>query len=587
MDRLPFKEVWCGDTEFSAPDGERPRVRCLAMTEFYTRRTIHVWLDGEPTPDRPPFDIGPDSLFIAYFASAELGSFLSLGWSLPTHVIDLYTEFKWLICGRDGEPNKPSLVYALDWFGLPSLDVTEKQEMRQLAIRDGPHTPTERNALLDYCGRDVDALIRLLPRMLPKLDLPRAVHRGEFVRAIAWMEHHGVPIDVPTLAQLGEHWGSLRNEMVRRVDAAYGIFDGIHFRADRFGRWLASRGIAWPRLDSGELSLSDGTFRDMVPAHPELQPLQQLRQALAMLHLSDLPVGHDGRNRCLMSPYGSSTGRCTPSTMRFIFGRPSWMRSLIRPERGRALAYVDWSSQEFGIGAILSGDPSMTAAYESGDPYLSFAKRIGLVPDSATKKTHRAERDLAKLTCLATQYGISEITLATRINKPPIYARNLLAAHHAAFRKYWQWTEAAVNTALFRGRLWTRFGWQTHTGANPNPRSLANFPCQANGADMLRLAAGCTCDAGVQLDATVHDALLVEADADDIDTAVDRTRRAMDRASELVLSGFRLRTEAEVIRFPSRYRDDRGSAFFDELLTRLQSRLNPGHRRQEAVPEWG
>jgi DNA polymerase I-like protein with 3'-5' exonuclease and polymerase domains len=248
------------------------------------------------------------------------------------------------------------------------------------------------------------------------------------------------------------------------------------------------------------------------------------------------------------------------------------MRSLIRPEEGRALAYIDWSSQEYGIGAVLSGDPAMTADYEAGDPYLGFAKRIGMVPPGATKATHRAERDVIKAVILGTQYGMGERTLAVRINKPVAYARSLLQAHRTTYRRFWEWSAAAVNLALFGGRLWTRFGWQTHTRREPNPRSLANFVCQGNAADMLRLAAGFLCDAGVQLDATVHDAVLVEAPADAIGGAVDRARRAMDRASELVLYGFRLRTDFEVIAWPDRYRDGRGAAFFEELMGKLAER---------------
>jgi hypothetical protein len=176
---------------------------------------------------------------------------------------------------------------------------------------------------------------------------------------------------------------------------------------------------------------------------------------------------------------------------------------------------------------------------------------------------------------------MGEQTLALRIGKPVAYARDLLRAHRLTYRKFWGWSDAAVNLALFRGRLWTRFGWRTWTrhrkptatdSGDPNIRSLSNFPCQGNAADMLRLAASFVCDAGVMLDATIHDAVLVEADAGDIDVAVDQARRAMDRASELVLYGFRLRTDFEVIHWPDRYRDDRGAAFFDELMHKLEER---------------
>ena len=83
----------------------------------------------------------------------------------------------------------------------------------------------------------------------------------------------------------------------------------------------------------------------------------------------NLAVGADGRNRCLLSPFRSITSRNQPSNAHFIFGPSCWLRSLIQPEPGRAVAYVDWSQQEFGIAAALSGDTAMMEAYTSGDPY--------------------------------------------------------------------------------------------------------------------------------------------------------------------------------------------------------------------------
>jgi DNA polymerase-1 len=592
MPALPFREVWCVDFEFGGSNGDRPAARCMVALEFFTRRLLRVWLDGQQPPSHTPFRIDADTLFVSYFGTADLSCFLSLGWQLPVRVLDLYAEFKRHICGRDGEPKKPSLVYALDWFGLDSMDSNEKEDMRQLALRGGPYSDDERRNLMDYCEADVRALPRLLDALRPDLDVPRAVLRGEFVKAMAHVEHNGIPVDVQALTLLNENWQSLKLDMIRVVDVDFGVFDGTHFRAERFTRWLDQHDLPWPRTTAG-LELNDETFKDMAERYPKLQPLRQLRQALDILRLADLPVGRDGRNRCLMSPFGTITGRCAPSTSQFIFSRPAWMRSLVRPENGRALAYIDWVSQEYGIGALLSGDQSMTADYEAGDPYLGFAKRIKLIPAGATKKSHQSERSVIKAVILGTQYGMAEQTLAARINKPVIYARELLRAHRMTYRKFWEWSDAAVNVGLFHGRLWTRFGWQSHTrygrttideSGDPNVRSLSNFPCQGNAADMLRLAAGFICDAGLQLDATIHDAVLIEADVDRIDTAVEVARRQMNRASELVLSGYTLRTDVELIRWPDRYRDDRGAAFFDQLMCRLESRLESSHRREERTP---
>ena len=62
------------------------------------------------------------------------------------------------------------------------------------------------------------------------------------------------------------------------------------------------------------------------------------------------------------------------------------MRGLIKPPPGYGVAYVDWKQQEFGIAAALSRDTAMQAAYQSGDPYLAFAKQAGAVPEHATKE---------------------------------------------------------------------------------------------------------------------------------------------------------------------------------------------------------
>jgi DNA polymerase I-like protein with 3'-5' exonuclease and polymerase domains len=121
-----------------------------------------------------------------------------------------------------------------------------------------------------------------------------------------------------------------------------------------------------------------------------------------------------------------------------------WIRGLIQPPPGHAIAYIDWSQQEFGIAAALSGDTAMQAAYQSGDPYLAFAKQAGGVPADATKATHGSHRELFKQCVLAVQYGMETQSLALRIAQPPVVARDLLRAHRETYRRFWAWSDAAV-----------------------------------------------------------------------------------------------------------------------------------------------
>jgi hypothetical protein len=505
----------------------------------------------------PPFRIGPDSLVVAYFASAELGVFHALGWPMPARVLDLYAEFRCLTSGRPA-PCGNGLLGALAAFGLPCMDSLAKEDMRRLAMRGGPYTPAEARELVDYCQEDADALAPLLAAMLPFLDLPRALLRGRYLAAVARMEAAGVPLDTDALDTLRQRWEAVQGRLIARIDADFGVFDGRHFCAARFERYLVRHGIPWPRLASGALQLSEDAFEEMAVSYPALKPLHELRVSLAQLKEWKLAVGSDGRNRVLLSPFASKTGRNQPSTSKYIFGPAVWLRSLIKPGPGMALAYVDWEQQEFGIGAALAGDLAMQAAYRSGDPYLTFARQAGAVPPDGTKATHKAERELFKLCALGVQYGMGAESLARRIGKPLAAGRELLELHKRTYPAYWRWSDAVETHAMLAGYLETVFGWRVHVGTDANPRSLRNFPLQGNGAEMLRLACCLATERGIKVCAPVHDALLVEGPADEIESVVMATQEAMREASELVLPGFPLRTEAKVTRWPDRYRDDRG-----------------------------
>ena len=719
-----YREVWCVDFEFAAPPGGRPTPHCLVALELRTRRLERIWL-GDPGPATAPYGTGPDTLFVAYYASAEFGCHLALGWPMPLRILDLYAEFRCLTSGL-AVPCGSGLLGALAYYSLDGLGAVEKDGMRQLAMRGGPYDAAERLALLDYCQSDVDALVALLPKMLPLIDLPRALLRGRYMAAAARMEWNGVPIDTDTLGQLRSNWERIKGRLIAAVDRDYGAFvptnqrvinphstlgaailreahdwgidpyrlaDAVdlvwaeerqinveshaarraarrltgltHRRIDsweeagrdastfpgldesardlasefpalgigvgysseggedhtdyasslwdvlrkrdeeikpkyhsdilrraaemvtayprdpaadvgpqtfsmaRWSDWLIRNDIPWPRLESGTLDLSDETFRQMARLYPAVASMRELRYSLSQLRLHDLSVGTDGRNRCLLSTFRARTGRNQPSNAKFIFGPSVWLRGLIQPEPGRAVAYTDWAQQEFAIAAALSGDSAMMEAYVSGDPYLTFAKQAEAVPPDATKETHKRERDQFKICSLAVQYGMGEKSLAQSTGQSVAHARELLRLHRQTYPRYWEWSQAAVDHAMLYGWIETVFGWRVHVGPEANPRSLANFPSQANGAEMLRLACCLATERGIRVCAPVHDAMLVEGGAEEIETVVLETQRAMREASELVLPGFPLRTDSKVVKWPDRYMDDRGRTMWDTVYDLL------------------
>ncbi|MGO9119710.1 MAG: DNA polymerase I, partial [Desulfomonilaceae bacterium] len=188
----PFKEIWSVDFEFSQKEGEHPRPICLVAHELKSATTLRIWEPELLRLPRPPFDVGEENLFVAYFATAELTCYLALGWPLPANILDLYVEFR---CCSNGltTPQGRGLLGALCWFGLDHIDTTEKDSMRSLALRGGPWSEEEKQNLLDYCQSDVIALVKLIKRMAPLIDWPRALLRGRYVAAAAAMEHAGIP----------------------------------------------------------------------------------------------------------------------------------------------------------------------------------------------------------------------------------------------------------------------------------------------------------------------------------------------------------------------------------------------------------
>ena len=89
---LPFRRIWCIDFEFIAREGETPEPVCLVAKEVGMGRLIKLWQD-QFGPE-PPFEVDDDTLVVAYYAPAEIGCFLALGWPVPTRIIDLYVEFR-------------------------------------------------------------------------------------------------------------------------------------------------------------------------------------------------------------------------------------------------------------------------------------------------------------------------------------------------------------------------------------------------------------------------------------------------------------------------------------------------------------
>lgn len=446
--------------------------------------------------------------------------------------------------------------------------------MRELILRGGPYSDQQRADILRYCESDVVALDALLPKMLPHLDVRRAIARGTYIIEVARIEDRGIPIDVERLEKIRERRDDLILHLVGQhphID----VYNGTTFSHQKFELLLQRNGLdeSWKKTETGIYRTDDFYMEEMGEKFDAIEELRQLKKVVLQLQRDRFQAGADGRARCPLWPFSSLTGRNQPSAggkqkegvrgdIPYAFGLPKALRFLIRPTPGMALAYIDWEQQEFAIAAFMSGDKAMEQAYQSGNPYLALAKKLGVVPANATKESHRLEHEKFKAVVLGVNYGRTKHGLSKVLDLPVGECEKLLRGYRKAFSAYAQWQKHVRVLMFGYGRLWVWDGWQCGLGIRPNPRSVGNWPIQSTGAVLLRLAIVLVGRKGVRIIAPVHDAIMVEAREEEIDEHVCLAKEAMDEACRAVLGGV-IRTEHQIIRASGCYYDEKGKKLWD------------------------
>ena len=301
------------------------------------------------------------------------------------------------------------------------------------------------------------------------------------------------------------------------------MFDGSIFKHDRFAE-AARYAVGCPGRGSNQgvwicRTRRFGRCRGRIRRS---LPFGELRYALSQMRLSELAVGSDDRNRCLLSPFRARTGRMLRATRSSFLGHLSGCGSLIRPLRESRSPTWTTASRSSGLRPRCRVMGRCRTPIVPGDPYVTFAKQAGALPVEATKATPRADsRPVQARRC----WGRS--TACTARRSPPgsgtrkawpricYVSIGRRTRCSGAGRTEW-WTSRCSGIGLH-----TVFGWWLRVGPMTTDRTLRNFPMQANGAECLRLACVYALRRGVKVIAPVHDALLIEAREDDqIDHAV-------------------------------------------------------------------
>lgn len=586
------------DFEYETDPNGLPDPVCVVATTFETTTagglkapgvSVRVGWDEMRAMTRAPWDTSTNCVSVAFSGHGDLQCFDRLGWPRPRRFVDLMIEMRWLLNGVPNVPIRQSLYGYLDRFYIPHPSKDFKSDIRDLIISG--RSDTNKAAVLDYCESDVTLTAALTSRVLTLLDWRRAVaHRGDFLQAISMAESRGLPLDVELLDRIAENWPAVQSHARRAVNRAFGvpIYDiaGV-FKLPVLETWLDVRGMlrGWPRTATGKLKVDDDVLRDWSKVNRPLRVLYEARRILDQgADGLRLDVGADGRCRTWLNPFGTKTGRNAPRKPTeqnarggpFLFAGARWVRGLLKPEQGRAVAYCDWTSQEIFIAAVLSNDSNMLDCYFSADPYMTFAIMAGAAPPTATKATHKDIRAKYKTTMLGLGYGMGAAALAHRLQTTAYEAEMMIRMHKRVFRTYWEWATTTAYTARQTGWVVNPGGWRMMISGKVSPTTLQNWPIQSAGAAMLQLALPMIERAGVRVLASVHDAVLIESAAEEIEAHAHLASHAMEQAGKLITrSDYVCRTDPKIVKWPERYMDDDGAEMFQTIMRALPKSLSP------------
>ena len=465
------------DAEYNETNEKRLNVVCFSLLS--DKGEQNFWLYGQESNDdftkTIETYINEGYTFVAFNVESEASALISMGIDpLRMKWIDLYLEYvmlsnhnndiskgEQLIRGKlktlsnyGFEKGSKSLASALFKLCGVTVDTEHKTKMRDLIIsKPEKFTPEETENILKYCASDVkylpmlrDKIVKYYSKVVPREYLPllreEAEWRAEYAVRTAMMVRHGYPVNVEWVKNLSENIPLLIRECAEDINSQFDIKPfkwnktTCRYSMDQavVKKWVRSCPHAkkWDLTDSGDISLAADAwkkFYNYSHDYPEGNfGAQMLRYSNFTQQLKGFTptkgkasfwdyVGSDGMVRPYMNIYGAQSSRSQPSSTSFLFLKTGWMRSLCVPHKGYSIGAIDYSSQEFLLGGLLSLDKKMIDAYRSGDVYLAYGKEIGLIPKTGTKESHGKQRDAQKPVILGWQYWTTGYGLAVTLNE--------------------------------------------------------------------------------------------------------------------------------------------------------------------------
>ena len=476
------------------------------------------------------------------------------------------------------------------------MDSQHKSEMRDLILNNTEYNEDMKWQIMNYCLDDVKYLKPLCNSMLPKFPENSNIV-SEQIDVCQWMitsaiiERNGFPVAIDKFNNFCNNVDNLRNDLIEECNKVYTFYIEGKRKYNLYEDYINKLQIVnFPLTKSGKYKADKQTLKDY-SAYPELKALWNTVLCISELRYfknkdSILEnIGSDNRCRVMTSPFGTITTRNAPSVKRgWFLAMSTWMRTLVSHKN---LWGCDYSAQEILVMAEIAKDKNLKEAYENGDPYSWFAINAKLAPfESNVKKEYPAVRQLCKALMLGLGYGMGSMALANHLTASKVgsltekehqilhlakkdssleaeaeeimnrirmigddtligipklnKASTYKDMYYNLFEDVKKYAYTIRNDYKNKGYLKLKNGWTIQHFERATTTS--NFEIQGNSAVMMQEACRLAIIHGLEVVATLHDALyIIKNNENDIDIL----ERCMKAASRNIIGNKDIRVESD------------------------------------------
>ena len=388
-----------------------------------------------------------------------------------------------------------------------------------------------------------------LERLMDEVEMP-------LVEVLAEVERTGVKLDAKRLAEIGEGF----EKRIAQLEADIFKLAGREFT---IGSPQQLAEVLFVDLEltkkrRGKTGFSTdarvlGQIRDEHEIVPKIETWRELTK-LKSTYLDALPELIDpdtGRIHTTFNQTATATGRLSSTNpnlqnipIRSEEGRP--IRSCFVAPRGERLLSADYNQIELRILAHIAGEDALREIFARGDDIhtATAAEVLGADPE----KVSPSDRSKAKMVNYGIAYGLSAYGLSERLNIGQDEAGAYIDRYFERFPAVQRYITETVVKAREDGYVTTLLGRRRPIpelkSGRPQTRSqgerlAVNMPIQGTSADIIKIAmvnahrALAESDLTTRLVLQIHDELLFEGPAAEMETAGELVEREMRTAFEL------------------------------------------------------